>query len=565
MSKKRIRLTRLLALLAALTLFAAACSSDDTTDGAVDTDQTTAAPSDTTDDGGSDTTAAAATTAAPSDGPTIIRVGKVEPTFIDSYNIQDSEGFAVGRLLYDGLTDFDTDLNAVPAVAESWDTDDFVTWTFNLRPGTTFHDGEAVTAQSFVDAFNYLGSPDAASDVSYYGLVADIEGFGDVLGGDATEITGLTAVDDNTLEIVLNGPNPLLPKILGHPAFSPRPSSALADPAGNNETPNGNGPYMMNGAWEHNVLISLVPFDGYYGDPGIPGQVDFQLFDSIDTMFLEVQAGNLDVADVPPEQIDAAKAEFGDRFLEVATGGYNYLGLPNNLPPFDNPDLRASLSKAIDRPTITQEIFAGTRDPADGFYPPLSPGGTPGICTNCTFDPEGAVALYEQSGGIPGNEVIVSFNSGGGHEDWTQAVCNNWLQVLGITCTFESEEFAPYLDKVQNNEIPGPFRLGWGWDYPHAEGFLGPLLKSDSGDNLTQYNNAEYDALLAEFRTLSDPESPEAVALIAQASEILNNEMPLIPVYFSRGQRVLSDCVDPADAFLNAFDFVELENITPQC
>ena len=98
MSKKRIRLTRLLALLAALTLFAAACSSDDdSTDGAVDTDQTTAAPSDTTDDGDTDTTAAP-TTAAPSDDPTLIRVGKVEPTFIDSYNIQDSEGFAVGRL-----------------------------------------------------------------------------------------------------------------------------------------------------------------------------------------------------------------------------------------------------------------------------------------------------------------------------------------------------------------------------------------------------------------------------------------------------------------------------------
>ena len=73
--------------------------------------------------------------------------GIVEPTFIDSFNIQDSEGFEVGRLIFDGLTDFDSDLKAIPAVAESWDHEAFTVWTFNLRPGTTFHNGEAVTAR----------------------------------------------------------------------------------------------------------------------------------------------------------------------------------------------------------------------------------------------------------------------------------------------------------------------------------------------------------------------------------------------------------------------------------
>ncbi|NNF54383.1 MAG: ABC transporter substrate-binding protein [Acidimicrobiales bacterium] len=560
---KPSKIASLLALLFAFALVAAACGSDDpvaSSDDSVETDGTATDDDGAATDDGEPADDSAATDDGEMSEDFTVSQGIVEPSFIDSFNIQDSEGFEVGRLIFDGLTDFDSDLKAIPAVAESWDHEDFTVWTFNLKPGTTFHNGETVTAQSFINAFTYLASPDAASDVSYYGDVAGIEGFGDVASGDATEISGLSAPDDNTLVITLSSSNALLPSIIAHPAFSPRSEAAMADPAASLETPIGNGPYKMVGPWEHNVSISLERFEDYYGTPGNPSAVDFLIFDSLDTMYLEVQAGTLDITDVPAEQIEAAAAEFGDRNIEVSIGAYNYLGFPVNTAPYDNADLRKALSMAIDREAITQQIFAGTRDPADGFYPGLAPGGSAGLCTNCVYDVEAAKTLFESAGGIPGDKVTVYFNSGSGHEDWIQAVANNWNQAFGIEAEFIGQEFAPYLDFVQGGEIDGPFRLGWGWDYPHAVGFLEPLFKTGSTDNLSGFSNADFDAALAEFRALEDPVSPEAEALIVQMSEVLNEEMPVMPMFFSRGQIVHTDRITNVN--LTAFDYVEMEKIT---
>ena len=92
----------------------------------------------------------------------------------------------------------------------------------------------------------------------------------------------------------------------------------------------------MNGAWEHDVQINLDRYDGYYDEPGTPDAVSFQIYDSIETMYLEAQAGNLDIADVPPENIATAEDDFPGRFIEVEEGSYNYLGFPTTTPPLDN-------------------------------------------------------------------------------------------------------------------------------------------------------------------------------------------------------------------------------------
>ncbi|MBK5223113.1 MAG: hypothetical protein JJE52_09590 [Acidimicrobiia bacterium] len=138
-------LWRLLAALFAVSLLAAACGGDDAADDVGDTD---------TGDGD---------TSEPAEDFEI-SYGIVEPTWIDSFNVQDSEGFEVARLLFDGLTDLNEDLEAIPAVATEWESDDNLTWTFTLRDDVTFHNGEAVTAQSFVDAWNRVADPEMASD-----------------------------------------------------------------------------------------------------------------------------------------------------------------------------------------------------------------------------------------------------------------------------------------------------------------------------------------------------------------------------------------------------------------
>lgn len=519
------RLAGLFAILVAFSLVAAACGDDD---------------------GGSEASGGELT------------YGIVEPSWIDSFNTQDSEGFEVARLLFDGLTDYGSDLNAVPAVATDWSTDDNITWTFNLRDDVKFHNGEDVTAQSFVDSWNRVADPDMLSDVSYQGsYIAGIEGWADVESGDATDITGAVAVDDTTLEVTLSSAYPVLPKVLAHPVFSPVSLTAVEEGGeGYSDAPVGNGPYQMNGSWQHDVSITVDRFDDYYGDAGNPDTITFSIIDSIQTMYLEAQAGTLDIADVPPENISTAETDFPGRFIELETGSYNYLGFPTTIAPFDNPEIRIALSKAIDRVTITDTIFEGTRAPANGFAPPLAPGATAG-CANTEFDPDDAKARFDAAGGIDG-PVTIFFNSGGGHEEWTEAVANGWLQHLGVEAEFVAQEFSPYLDVLQSDEgVTGPYRLGWLWDAPTAENFLSPLFRSESGDNFSRYNSPDFDAAIDAFRAA--PSEVDGFGALADAQDILCNDMPVAPMFFGRGQKVHTESVE--NVIYTVFGYTELENV----
>ncbi|MDW3217782.1 MAG: ABC transporter substrate-binding protein [Acidimicrobiales bacterium] len=554
------KLASLLAILLAFSLIAAACGDDDTDDADVTGqddggDDSGDDGGDDGDDGGDDSTV--------TDDPTCngtVSYGIVEPSWIDSFNTQDSEGFEVARLLFDGLTDYGEDLSPVPAVATDWSSnDDKTEWTFNLRDDVTFHDGTPVTAQSFIDGFNRVANPDNLSDVSYHGsYVAKVTGWDTVEAGEATEIAGLAAPDETTLVISLDAPNPIIPKIMAHPVFSPVNMAAVeAGGDGYTDAPVGNGPYQMDGSWQHDVSIKLVQNEAYHGTPGKPCGVDFNIYDSSETMYLEAQAGNLDISEVPPENITTASDDFGGNYIDVETGSFTYLGFPNDTPPFDNVDIRRALSLAIDRETIMEEIFAGTRAPATGFVPPLAPGAI-GECANATYDPELAKELFDGAGGIEGNSVTIYFNTGGGHEEWTQAVANGWLQTLGIEAEFVGQEFSPYLDVLQSDEgVDGPFRLGWGWDAPSASNFLGPLYGSESTDNYTGYANDAFDAAMVEFN--SAPTEEDGFPALATAQEILCEDVPVAPIYFGRGQKVYTDNV--SNVIYSVFGFTLLEQV----
>ncbi len=486
-----------------------------------------------------------------------VSYGIAEPVSIDSVNLQESEGFEVARLLFDGLTDLSSDLTAVPAVAESWESPDNTVWTFNLRDDVAFHNGEPVTAQSFVNAFNRVADPESLSDVAYYGsYIAGISGWADVEAGEATEVSGAVAIDDYTLEITLDTPYPLLPKAMAHPVFAPVSDETLA--GANPEAPIGNGAYMMDGEWEHDIGIRVVRNDDYYGDPGIPDAINFEIFDSIETQYLEVQAGNLDVADVPPEKIAVAEDDFPGRFLQLDTGSYTYLGFPTQLAPFDNPDLRRALSLAIDRDAIADVIFDGTRAPANGFAPPLAPGAT-ASCTNCTYDPEQALELYEAAGGIPDGAVNVYFNSGAGHEEWIEAVANNWKQTFDLDVTFVGQEWPQHIGLLDEGGQDGPYRLGWLWDLPSAENFLSPLFLEASDSNYASYSSADFEAAIAEFKAA--PSEVDGFPALAKAQEILNEDMPVLPIVFGRAQKVYSENIDNVN--YTVFGYTELENVQP--
>ena len=297
--------------------------------------------------------------------------------------------------LFTALIQFDADDQLVMAVAESIESEDNTNWTVTLREGYTFHDGTPVTAQSFVDAWNWAAyAPNGAGNNYFMGpFGVNIVGYDELnpVEGDPTaeEMSGLVVVDDRTFTVELGAPFSEFPITLGYNAFYPLPESFFADSEAFNDAPVGNGPYMMDGQWEHDVGINLIRYEDYAGTPGNADAVEFRIYANLDTSYRDVQAGNLDIGDVPSDQIEAGKAEFGDRFLEVPSSSFSYIGLPLYDPAFENPDVRKAFSMAIDREAIIEAIFFNTLVPADDFASPVVQGYREGACGEaCTFDPK---------------------------------------------------------------------------------------------------------------------------------------------------------------------------------
>src|SRR5688572_13887668 len=196
----------------------------------------------------------------------VFRIGIVEPTAIDPYNSQESEGILVTKQLFVGLVTVNDDTaELMPGVAEKWSKNgDCTEWTFNLRSGTTFSNGDPVNAEAFIRGMTRAAKQKAASDVAYH--MAGIAGYKDIHGGAAQTFSGLSSPDPNTLVVKLSAPDCEFDKKTLQPVYSPVPASAgEADNKAFNDMPIGNGPFKLKGPWLHDQSITLVRNDSYFG------------------------------------------------------------------------------------------------------------------------------------------------------------------------------------------------------------------------------------------------------------------------------------------------------------
>src|SRR5699024_8037481 len=155
--------------------------------------------------------------------------------------------------IFAGLVSYDAEGAQQNEVAASIETEDSQNYTVTLNEGWTFSDGSAVTAQSFVDAWNY-GADAANAQLSGY-FFEPIQGYEELQGEDVAPdatLSGLTVEDDLTFPIELVSPQADFPIRLGYTAFSPLPQAFFDDPEAFGESPIGNGPYTLT-SWEHEV------------------------------------------------------------------------------------------------------------------------------------------------------------------------------------------------------------------------------------------------------------------------------------------------------------------------
>jgi len=492
----------------------------------------------------------------------------VEPTAIDVYNAQESEGILVASHLFTGLTITTYDGKVEPGVADKWETnDDCTEWTFDLKTGTKFHNGEEVNAESFKRGWERVAAKDSASEVAYH--MAGVEGFDEMQAGTATTLSGVDATDPAKLKVKLTEPDCEWYVRTSHTVFSPVPSTA-GTPTSNPafvEQPIGNGPFMMDGPWQHNVGIKLKRFDGYtIQDPAYLDSVEISITpNGAADEYAGYQNGQFDWARMPVPVLSQARAEYEPKgqWITRNTNGMNYLLVMVTEKPLDSAKARKAISMAIDRNAIINGVFKGSQTPSTSLVPPAFPDAyQPDVCTACEYNLDEAKKLAKEAGLTEGTKLNFQFNTGGGHEEWTAAVADQLKKNLGLEVDIKGLQFTDLLNNEQQPGASGIFRAAWGADYATPGNFLEPLLstgaigaKADepvTGDNRGRYSNKKFDDLLADAKKEKD--DAKRIDLYQQAEKIaIGDDLALIPLW-NRTQHRLAN----ADKFINLrMDFHE--------
>ena len=482
-----------------------------------------------------------------------------EPERLLSQTSTEVCGSQVLEELFTGLVAYDPETSEIVdgGMASSIETDDQLTWTITLEEGWLFHNGEEVTADNFVNAWNWMADPANEMDNAQFIATAGIEGYAEVAEGEAEEISGVSVVDDYTIEVTLEQPFGPFELLIGYTGFHPLPDEFFdMDVDDFENAPIGNGPFQIDGEWERGQRIVFERFDDYGGEPAQAERVELRIYDDVTTAYFDFEAGELDIHDgVPPELRAQAFDDYGDRAFDNEVSTFEYIGFPVFAEPYDDPDLRRAISMAIDREAIIDVIFDGSRSPAPSVIPPILPAHRDDACDYCDYDPDAAQELYEGTAGVD-EPLQLYFNSGAGHEEWMESVSLQLEDVLGITeVEFNSLEFAEYIPLLDAGEQEGPFRLGWVTIYPSPQ-YSMELYTSDSPSNFTQWQVPEFDELFAEANTLQ-PE--EADPIYQQAEDILLDEMPVAPLWYSVDTVVHSDRVD--NVIANTRTFVEISEV----
>ena len=453
--------------------------------------------------------------------------------------------------IFAGLVSYTAEGEIENDVAESIESEDSQNWTVKIREGLTFSDGSPVTAQSFVDAWNYGANPTNAQGSSYF--FDNIQGF--ALEGDVPELSGLKVVDDTTFTVALSAPEADWPLRLGYSAYSPLPESAFEDMEAFGENPIGNGPYMLDGegAWEHDVAIDLVANPEYDGprEPANDG-LKITFYATQDAAYADVQGGNLDVLDaVPDAAFETFEDEFGDRAVNQPAAVFQAINIPQYLEHWGGEEgklRRAAISRSINRDEITDVIFQGTRTPATDFTSPVIDGYSDELegAEVLEYDADEAKRLWAEADAIApyGDTVFdIAYNADGGHQAWVDAATQSISNTLGITAQGKPyPTFAEALEDREAQRLTGATRAGWQADYPSLYNFLAPNYLTGAGSNYEGYSSPEFDNLIREGSTAGDIDA--ATAKYQEAQELLLKDLPAIPLWYSNVTGVSAETVD---------------------
>ena len=427
--------------------------------------------------------------------------------------------------VYDGLVRRMADMSYKPCLATSWESnDDLTEWTFKLRRGVKFHNGDDFDAEDVIYNFTRIVDPEVGSaSASQFECVENI-----------------VALDDYTVRFELSSANAFFLDALCVHYASLIPKGIDTERLTNEAI--GTGPFILEEYVEGEHAIMKKNPD--YWDEGLPylDEVIFLFMPEEATRLAALRVGDIDIEYAPPaSEIPMVEDDPNIVVTICATGSYYTLVMDNRVPPFNNKLVRQAFQLATDREMINQAVLFGygavCRDhpilPTDPYFaaeydvPP--------------YDPERARELLVEAGYPDGIEVDLHTMSYYGHDDFAVAF-KECAEPAGIRVNVIREPEDTYWGEVWMS-VPLCTDY-WGGRPP----YIAIEITSRSGApwNEAYYSNLELDALLDEVP--SEPDFAKRKAMFARMQEILVDDAPRILAVFTPGFWFTRDYVRGIDA-----------------
>jgi peptide/nickel transport system substrate-binding protein len=557
MTSGKHRLWRIVALLATLALLAAACGGDTDSGG-----------------GGGDGEA--------EESATLTFGTSADAVVIDGALVSDGESLRAIDQMFEGLVTLEHGTTEViPGLAEDWEvSEDGLEYTFQLREGVTFHDGEPFNAEAvcfnFDRWYNFSGQFQNEAVTYYWQTV-----FGGFSDGETPSLyESCEASDESTVVLRVTTPSSSILSALALTSFTFASPAALEEfgadegdvdadgifhPTGTygTEHPTGTGPYKFE-SWTPGDRLVMVRNEDYWGD--FPGNVDRLIFRPIADPAARLQAlqsGEIQGYDLVDPQ-DYPTIEDDDQLQLLTRPAFNvgYVGFTQTVKPLDDIAVRQAIAHAIDRQAVVDGFYAGQGEVAHEFMPPEVVGYADDV-TQYEYDPEKAKTILEDAGYELPVEIDFAYPTDVERPYMPSPQDNFEAMVSDLEeCCFKVEKksatWSPdYLDNAQNGRY-GLYLLGWTGDFGDPDNFVGTFFQTEQKQ--WGFNNQEIFDLLDQAEAETDPDAREG--LYQEANRVIADFLPGLPyVHTKPGLGFAANVVGfiPSPVTLEQFSIVTVE------
>ena len=502
---------------------------------------------------------------------TLLVGNAAEPGDLDPHQASILSDQIIVNTLFEGLTLLDEKTTQpLPAAAASWRVSaDGLTWTFRLREGLKWSNGDALNADDFIQSWRRALNPEMAAENAWYLFaLKNAEAFNAKKLTDFTGV-GCRAPDARTLVLTLERPTPYLPALVSLPAWfpvNPRVLSPLGAMDKRGVAWTKPGQLVSNGAfqlteWKPNARIVLAK-NPHHRDAALTtlAQVIFFPIENPDVEERDFRAGQLHVTfNLPVTKIAAWRKNDPTALRIDPTLQANFLRFNTTKPPLDQPAVRRALALAIDRAALAASVLQGSRTPASALTPPETGGYT--AQAGVGHDVAEAKRLLAAAGFPEGKGfpvIDIQCRNDEIMPRLAEALQAMWQRELGIRTTISQLEQKTWIQNQQNLNY-GISTAAWTADFPDPVTFIG-LFTATSAYNWTGWKNPSFEKLMDAAGTTAD--AAKRYEILQQAEALLLQEAPMAPLYSGAQTYLIHPAVQgwaPAPLVFRRFQLVTLQ------